>query len=252
MNIILAEPDEVNDHRLVLTDRRAEHIVKILRAEVGNRVRVGLIDGKKGSGTISIIQKKYPFYVELLVDFRDPPGEKPPLDLILALPRPIMLKRILRQVTSLGVGTVHLINANRVEKSFWEAGILQSEEYRSHLLQGLEQAVDTRLPDVQIHPKFKPFIDDYFPSIAESYGHLLLAHPAGGQRLGDVVGGGSRIGLAVGPEGGWVDYEVMKFQEQGFCCCTIGERILKVDTAVIALHSRVSALLEMHDKERDC
>lgn len=245
MNIILAEPHEVNDLRLTVTDRRAEHIVKVLRSEVGNRVRIGLINGKMGWGTISAIQKKYPFYVELFLDLRKLPGKVPVLDLILALPRPIMLKRILSQVTSLGVGTIYLINANRVEKSFWEAGILQPEEYRRHLLQGLEQAVDTRLPDIQVHRKFKPFIEDFYPSIAGGYGHLILAHPTGGHRLGDVVNGGGRICLAVGPEGGWVDYEVTKFREQGFCCCTIGERILKVDTAVIALHSRISALLEV-------
>lgn len=157
-----------------------------------------------------------------------------------------MLRRILSQVTALGVGAIHLINASRVEKSFWEAGILQPEEYHNHLIQGLEQAVDTRLPDVQIHPQFKPFIEDLFPSYTKTYHHLLLAHPAGGQQLGDVVNSkNGRIILAVGPEGGWVDYEVKKFKEQGFCCCTIGERILKVDTAVIALHARISALQEV-------
>ena len=60
--------------------------------------------------------------------------------------------------------------------------------------------------------------------------------------------------MAVGPEGGWVDYEVQKFREQGFVCCTIGERILKVDTAIIALHASITALRgkigEYQDKVR--
>ena len=246
MNIILAETGEVDAGRLILTDHRAKHVVKVLRAEVGDRVRVGLINGEMGSGTILAIKNKYPFSVEMELGLNDPPRAQPSLDLILALPRPIMLKRILSQITALGVGTVHLINANRVEKSFWEAGILQPEEYHAHLLHGLEQAVDTRLPGLQIHSKFKPFVEDYFPSLAENYQHLLLAHPTGGQRLGDVIDSKhGRIALAVGPEGGWVDYEVDKFREQGFCCCTIGERILKVDTAVIALHARISALREV-------
>ncbi len=246
MNIILAEFEEVADNLLTLTDRRAEHIVKVLRAEVGSRVRVGLINGRIGVGVISAVKKKYPFCVDLVIDLQSPPGVLPPIDLILALPRPIMLKRILSQVTALGVGTIHLVNANRVEKSFWEAGVLLPEEFRPHLLQGLEQAVDTRLPEIRTHPRFKPFVEDFFPKVAGSYRHLLLAHPGGAERLGDVVAGGSgRVALAVGPEGGWVDYEVMKFQEQGFCCCTIGDRILKVDTAVIALHSRISALMEV-------
>jgi RsmE family RNA methyltransferase len=246
MNIILAEADEVDTHRLMLTDHRAKHIVKVLRAEIGSRVRVGLVNGKMGYGIIVAMKKKYPFSVEMVLDLSDAPQLQPTIDLILALPRPIMLKRILSQVTALGVGTIHLINANRVEKSFWEAGILQPEEYHSHLLQGLEQAVDTRLPNIQIHPQFKPFIEDFFPSQAADYRYLLIAHPTGGQLLGDIVN--SREGktaLAVGPEGGWAEYEVKKFQEQGFACCTIGERILKVDTAVVALHARISALREV-------
>ncbi|HBG18103.1 MAG TPA: 16S rRNA (uracil(1498)-N(3))-methyltransferase [Desulfobulbaceae bacterium] len=243
MNIILVEEAEIAGGRLTLTDRRAEHIVKILRSEPGDRVRIGVIGGRRGFGTIDGMKKKYPFAVELQVDLTEPPGKLPPLDLILALPRPIMLKRILSQVTALGVGTIHLINANRVEKSFWEAGLLEPEEYRTHLLQGLEQAVDTRLPEVRLHPKFKPFIEDYWPTVAGGYRHLLLADPSGPSRLSEVVTDNSgRLALAVGPEGGWVDYELEKFRVQGFCCCTIGERILKVDTAVIALHAAISTL----------
>ncbi len=246
MNIILAEVGEVDSGRLRLTDHRAKHIVKVLGAEVGDQVRVGMINGNMGSGTISTIKKKFPFLVEMAVELNDPPRRRPLLDLILALPRPIMLKRILSQVTALGVGTIHLINANRVEKSFWEAGILQPEEYNSHLLHGLEQAVDTRLPEIQIHPQFKPFIEDYFPCHAKEFDHLILAHPTGSQLLGDIIDSkNGQIALAVGPEGGWVDFEVKKFQEQDFCCCSIGERILKVDTAVIALHARISALQEV-------
>lgn len=246
MNIILVEADEAADNRLTLADHRAKHIVKILRAEVGDRVRVGLINGAMGCGIITAMKKKHPFFVELDLCLNEPPRPQPAIDLILALPRPIMLKRILSQAATLGVGTIHLINANRVEKSFWEAGILQPEEYRSHLLHGLEQAVDTRVPDICLHPQFKPFIEDFFPSLAAHYHYLLLAHPSGGQRLGDIFDcKNDRIIMAVGPEGGWVEYEVKKFQEQGFSCCTIGERILKVDTAVVALHAGISALREM-------
>lgn len=246
MNIILADAEEVDSRRLTLSDHRAKHIVKVLRAEVGDLVRVGLINGAMGTGTIVAIKPKYPFSVEMELNLDSQPRSIPFLDLILALPRPIMLKRILSQVTALGVGSIHLINASRVEKSFWEAGILKSEEYYAHLIHGLEQAVDTRLPSVHIYPKFKTFIEDIFPSLAQNYHHLLLAHPTGEQQLGDVIGSkDSRVALAVGPEGGWIDYEVEKFQEQGFHSCSIGERILKVDTAVIALHARISALREV-------
>jgi len=243
MNIILAEAAEVVDRKLTLTDYRAEHIIKVLRSEIGDTLRVGIVDGVRGYGVISAMQKKFPFSVYLNLKLNEPSGSVPSIDLILALPRPIMLKRIFSQVTALGIGTIHLINANRVEKSFWEAGILQPAEYRAHLLHGLEQAVDTRMPIIQQHPKFKPFIEDFCPTLTGSYSVLLLADPAGEHRLVDAISKKSgRVLLAVGPEGGWVDYEVQKFREQGFSCCTIGERILKVDTAIIALHASITAL----------
>ncbi len=245
MNIILVEPDEIQDNCVRLVDHRAEHIVKVLRSERGDTVKIGQVDDKIGSGTILEIKKKYPFCVELRLQLTDNPPPKPLIDLVLALPRPIMLKRILSQVTALGVGTIHLINANRVEKSFWEASILERQEYRTHLLHGLEQAVDTRLPEVMLHPRFKPFVEDFMPDISDEYGSCICAHPLGTRVLSDVVDSVTdRLLLAIGPEGGWVDYEVEKFQEQQFSCCSIGSRILKVDTAVIALHSRLSALQE--------
>lgn len=246
MNVVLLQEEEVDSGMIRLTDRRAEHMVKVLRIEVGEKVRVGMVDGKMGTGTVADIKKKYPFSVDLQIELTGAPPEPPPIDLVLALPRPIMLKRILSQVTALGVGTIHLINASRVEKSFWEAGILEPEEYRSHLLQGLEQAVDTRVPKLHLHRRFKPFIEDYFPTIASGFHYRLLGDPGGKKVLGEVVTSGrGRIVLAVGPEGGWVDYETEKFENQRFCRCSMGERVLKVDTAVVALHARISALREV-------
>ena len=246
MNIILVETEEIQGNCVHLSDHRAKHIVKILRADVGARLKVGCIDGPLGTGYIVSMKKKYPFHVELKVELTDAPRPRPDVDLILALPRPIMLKRILSQVTALGVGTIHLVNANRVEKSFWDASILDPLEYRTHLLQGLEQAVDSCVPKVLIHDKFKPFVEDYLPTILTEYGTTICAHPTGDKKLGEVIT--NRVGrvlLAVGPEGGWIDYEVDKFQQQQFACCTIGDRILKVDTAVIALHSQITALREI-------
>lgn len=244
MNIILADEGELNGKKLSLHDRRAEHIVKILKAEIGDTVRVGEINGGLGTGIITHIKKKFPFQVDLEVDLHSLQGALPPIDLILALPRPIMLRRILSQITALGVGTIHLINANRVEKSFWGASILEPEEYRSHLVQGLEQAVDTRLPEVVIHPRFKPFVEDVWPILADDYSRCLVAHPDAPGSLGEVVEDSGRIALAIGPEGGWVPFEVENFVAQGFVGVNIGKRILKVDTAVIALHSRISAVRE--------
>ena len=245
MNIILADSDEITDRHVRLIDYRAEHIVKVLRSKVGDTIRFGVIDGGKGKAEIVGLDSKFPFSVDLEIKVSESQVRVAPIDLILALPRPIMLKRILSQVTALGVGTIHLVNANRVEKSFWEASLVAENGFRPYLLHGLEQAIDTRMPRIQLYRRFKPFIEDYFPAIKNICGAHILAHPGGLSTLQENVDGQTgRVVLAVGPEGGWVDYEVQKFRQQGFIDCSMGERILKVDTAVTALHSRISLLLD--------
>jgi 16S rRNA (uracil1498-N3)-methyltransferase len=243
MNIILAEAEECRDNRLFVDDRRAEHLVKVLHAAPGDVLRVGIVNGRRGLGRVLSLSSKYPFSATLEIEWEDTLPDSPFLDLILALPRPIMLKRVFSQVAALGVGTIHLVHANRVEKSFWEAGILQPREYRNHLLLGLEQAVDTRLPEVMIHPRFKPFVEDLCPTLAGAYSQRLVADPNGDRPLAKMsFPATGRVLLAVGPEGGWVPYELEKFREQGFCCVSFGSRILKVDTAIVALHAAVTAL----------
>ncbi|CAG36435.1 16S rRNA (uracil(1498)-N(3))-methyltransferase [Desulfotalea psychrophila] len=254
MNIILFEEKEISStYHIQITDHRAKHIVKVLRSQVGDRVRVGVIDGGRGMAKIVAIKPKFPFSVDLDIQLETTlPEEKPVIDLVLALPRPIMLRRILSQVTSLGVGRIFLIDSQRVEKSFWQASLLQNEQYREHLLIGLEQAVATRLPEVSIYPKFKGFMDELLVKDLDDYSALIVADPAGTNTFSEALrqaGGslrqGGRVLLCVGPEGGWVPAEVDQFSGCGFSICTIGERILKVDTAVIALHSRIMALREI-------
>ncbi len=245
MNIILIEQSELAGGQVTLTDHRAKHIVKVLKSQVGDRLRLGVIDSDMGGATVLALTPKYPFVVTLQVELQPGRPSLPAIDLLLALPRPIMLKRILSQVTALGVGTIYLVNANRVEKSFWDASLLAEKEYRKHLLQGLEQAVDSHLPSVQMYRKFRPFVEDVLPEIAPRYDTLLLAHPQTESLLSQCMQGKrGRVLYAVGPEGGWVDFEVEKMRAAGMAPFSMGARILKVDTAVVAIHSRISQSLE--------
>lgn len=245
MNLLLAEPIEIVNQRITLTDHRAVHIIKVLRAELGDTVRIGVINGPRGTGVIEALHARHPRSVSLKLELTDIVQSLPRIDLILALARPIMMRRILSQATALGVGRFFLIHANRVEKSFWEASLLEEKGYNEHLRQGLEQAVDTRMPEVTFFRHFKPFVEDFLPTIASDYSHRLIAHPGGTHSLQEgLAGQHNRVLLAIGPEGGWVDYEVERFTEKGFVSCTIGSRILKVDTAVVALHSRISQIIE--------
>lgn len=245
MNIILFDKEEIIDNHVFLSDHRAKHIVKILHSEVGDSLRVGVINGNSGIGKIVRLEKKFPFTVKLAVSLTKKLINQPVVDLILALPRPIMLKRILSQVTALGVGRIYIINAARVEKSFWKSGVLEPAEYIPHLLHGLEQAVDTRLPHIKICTSFKSFVEEKLAERKVDYSNLLLAHPSVRTSLSSCIQDKKgRVLYAIGPEGGWLEYELEMFERAGMKSFSIGSRILKVDTAIVAIHGRIMQVLE--------
>jgi 16S rRNA (uracil1498-N3)-methyltransferase len=245
MNIILIEGSEMREGKITLSDHRAAHIIKILKCAEGDSVKVGILHGKIGTAQIVGLQKKFPFKVELIGRVESAPPPKEPVDFVLALPRPIMLRRILSQIAALGVENLHIVNANRVEKSFWNTSLIEKEVFTEHLIHGLEQAVDTVMPNIVFHTRFKPFMEDYLPTVSARYTHMLLAHPGSTGGLGTLLGRNrERVLVAIGPEGGWVDYEVGLFRNQGFSDFNIGCRILKVDTAVVNIHGRIMALFE--------
>jgi len=246
MNLLLFESAEIlADNTIVLNDRRSEHIIRVLGCGIGDSIRAGMINGPAGTGEIISIGRgrKNP---EVVLRFTPESGlpSQPAVDLIMGLVRPIMLKKILVQAASIGVGKIFLINANRVEKSFFGARLLKDENYRPYLLEGLEQAKDTFLPQLTIHQRFRPFVEDYIPTIANTYNKMLVAHPDAIEGLKQAAGIGinGRTLLAVGPEGGWVDFEIEKFIEQSFVPVSMGSRILRTDTAVVSLLAQLMML----------
>ena len=244
MNLILIDPQEVAQEQVILEDRRREHIRKILRSQVGDTVRVGIVNGLLGRGVILELNRER---VVLRLTLDTPPPPPPTTDLILALPRPIMLRRVLAQATTLGVGRIFLINAKRVEKSFFNASLLQEEFYKEFLYQGLEQAGDTRLPTVHLFQRVRPFVEDHLPELARACPLRLIAHPDTPAYLWEHAAPPlrQRVLLAIGPEGGWVDFELGQFQAQGFLPFTLGPRILRVDTALPALFAQLELLRQL-------
>lgn len=242
MNVILIDATEVRDNLVVLSDRRARHLAKVLRAQSGDTLRVGLLGGQLGTGLVREIARDR---AVLAVTFDTPPPPPSRLALILALPRPIMLNRVLSQAASLGVKRIFLINANRVEKSFFSASALAPAALGERLRLGLEQGVDTIMPEVSVHPRFRPFVEDLLPGLSAAYPTRLLAHPdaAGGLAARLCPPPAGQVLLAIGPEGGWVDFELEQLRSQGFTAFTLGPRILRVDTAVPALVAQVELLL---------
>ena len=243
MNLIILHPSEVDaQHRVVLTDDRARHICNVLKAEVGKELRIGQLNGPLGIGTIQCLEKNQ---VELSCVFENDPPPKPRIDLLLAMPRPKVLKRMWAQLAALGVGRVVLLRAEKVERYYFDSHVIDPDFYNKHLIEGLQQARCTHLPVVQIEPLFKPYIEDRFESEFSNH-WKLLADPAGAKRIRDFqpLEKECRILLAVGPEGGWTPYELEQLKERGFELVGMGDRILRTDTATLGLLVMVSSLFE--------
>ncbi|MDX2495472.1 MAG: 16S rRNA (uracil(1498)-N(3))-methyltransferase [Desulfuromusa sp.] len=233
MNLILLEEEDfVADHRVHLLGRRRDHILNVHRAVVGDELRVGLLNGLVGRGKILSVTDQG-LEIEVVLDQQPP--EPLSVTLLLALPRPKMLRRILQSVSSLGVKKIFLINSYRVDKSFWGSPLLQPEKLQEQLILGLEQGCDTVLPEIQLCPRFKPFVEDQLPDIVRGT-TAYVAHP--GAELAFTSHLNQSSTLAIGPEGGFIPYEVEKLQDCGFIPISLGERILRVETAVPVLLSR--------------
>lgn len=234
MNLLLLEDaDFVGADRVILRDRRLTHLQEVHRAESGDSLRVGRIGGLMGTGQIVRLEANE---AELQISLEQAPPEKLALTLLLALPRPKMLRRVLQTVASMGVPRLILLNSYRVEKSFWQTPFLEPAAIREQLILGLEQSRDTVLPDVRIEKRFKPFVEDHLAQIcAGTLG--LVGHPGQYPACPRAVDG--PVTLAIGPEGGWIPYEVEKLAEAGLQPVQLGERILRVETAVTALVARL-------------
>jgi len=156
-------------------------------------------------------------------------------------------------LTSLGVGRVYIVNAAKVEKSYWESSVVSEKGWRDFVITGLEQAVDTRFVDFEFHRGFKPFMTRVVPELRTCYAQMLVAHPGSATPLGHVnIQAGESILVAIGPEGGWNDFETDLFNRQGFRDFNIGTRILKVETAVTAIHAQLSLLQSLAERSASC
>ena len=232
--LLLEEADFIAADRVILRDRRLTHMQEVHRAAVGDNLRVGRIGGLMGSAELVRLEAKE---AELVIHNLDqPPPDKLPLTLLLALPRPKMLRRVLQTVASMGVPRVVLMNSYRVEKSFWQTPFLEPEAIREQLILGLEQSRDSVLPEIIIETRFKPFVEDRLPQLVE--GTLgLVGQP--GDYPACPRGLDQAVTLAIGPEGGWIPYEIDLLAKAGLQPVQLGARILRVETAVTALLARL-------------
>ena len=238
MNLVLFEPAEVGaDGSVRVTGARAAHLEKVLGVSPGAVVRVGVIDGPVGAGTVTSVSDRG---IELRCVF-DAVPEPPRVDLLLAVPRPKVLRRLWAQVAALGVGQVILTNAEKVERDYVGSHVVREDVYRPLLVEGLQQAKDTRLPRVSIHKRFKVLVEDDLDRLCPGARRIVAhpcPHPRGTRSVASALEGiaeEERVLVAVGPEGGWNDFEIALLETHGFVNVSLGPRTLATTTACVAL-----------------
>jgi len=230
MNLILLFQDDfVSENRVRLTGRRLEHVMNVHRAATGDVLNVGVLDGQLGRGVVLSLD---PLELEVTLD-RDPPPALP-LTLVVALPRPKVLNRIVAATASMGVRRLCLVNAWRVEKSYWSSPRLTPENLRAQSILGIEQSRDTILPEITTHRFFRKFVEEELPP---GDSRRLVAHPAATEPLPRNVN--EQVTLVIGPEGGFIEAELASLDRAGFTAVTLGERILRTETAIAAAIGRM-------------
>lgn len=231
MNLLLLEPEELRaDGTAQLTGRRHAHAREVLRAQEGDLLRVGVRGGSVGTARV-LEQGEHALTLATVLDAPAPPRAN--LTLVLALPRPKALKRLLPALACFGLDRVVLLNAARVEKSYFEAKALEPATVSRLFDEGLEQGKDTVSPELWVRERFRPFVEDELPQLSRGAEHLLVCHP-GASPLPRREGR-ARAVVAVGPEGGWVGFELELFEKAGFARAGLGERPLRTEVAVPAL-----------------
>ena len=253
MNRILFEKSEIKDGVATFGGIRAEHVLNVLHGEVGQTLKTGEIDGPIGIGEIVAIKGEAAssplVKKEISISVRcthDQKSTAPWIDLILAPLRPRVMKRLLPQLATMGVGRIFLVGAKKVEKDFWGATLLKPENYRPLLIDGLMQAGTSILPMLETRRNFRKFVkeelDGLWPESMRIVAHPYGDAPASSSSLFPLP---SSLLLAIGPEGGWTDEEVALLEEHGFSRYSLGSRILRTDTATIAL---LAQLMKEFDK----
>jgi len=230
VNLLLLEPSELDDAgEARLSGRRALHAAEVLHAQPGATVAVGLLGDRMGRGLV-LSASREALALRVTLDAEPPPPS--PVELLLALPRPKILRKVLQSAASMGVKRIALLGTYRVEKSYFASPLLEPHAIREQLLLGLEQGKDTALPEVRIFRFFKPFVEDHLDRLFTG-ATRLVAHPAAPAPLERLPRGGApRALLAIGPEGGFTPYEAETLAARGFAPFSLGPRVLRVDAAV--------------------
>lgn len=228
MNIILLEDGQTF---LPIGDRRAEHIIKVLRLGEGDSFRGGIRNSCFLDCKVEKIDGKG-------ITFSSEKGQDGshlfPLTMILAQVRPICMRRMLRELASMGLSHLVLTRSDLGEKSYAQAGLYTEGLWRDIVDDGVMQSGFTGVMDVS----FAGGVEDAVSSCGGGV-RLLFDNVAGTSGVFDVETGSEGAVVAIGPERGWSDRERKVFLDAGFLPVLLGKRILRTETAAVAAASAV-------------
>lgn len=238
--IILSEKDQIEKNIYQINDDRLLHIKNILKSEANDIIEIGLLNGPIGKAKIIEITE---VQVRLkIVKLNETNNLEPRIDIICALPRPQSLKKVLTTSATMGVQNLYLIRSGKVEKSYFHSRLLEKENYTKYLIEGLSQGKRTQLPSISVHNRFKQFFEDNFPT-EYNKPTKLLAHTDEDVYLNKLqVEKKEHYVIAIGPEGGWNNFEIEFMVKNGFREFKLSKNILRVETAVTAALAQLELL----------
>lgn len=234
MNIVLlnANQDCSSDIWSIEDQRQIQHLNQHLQLKAGDTLKVGVRDGQRYLTEVQSITAQQ---IMLRPIQTESVPNKLPVHLILALPRPKVLRRMIMDAVTLGVERISLIHSYRVDKSYWQSPFLQQLD--DYVTLGLEQAGDTIAPEIQLYKRFKPFVEDVLPTLISEQRPAYVAHPYAEQSMPHAIAHGCN--LIVGPEGGFIPYEIELLKKNGCQAMSLGNRILRTETAVSNILGRL-------------
>jgi len=234
MNIVLldANQDCSSDIWSIEDQRQIKHLNQHLQLKAGDTLKVGVRDGRRYLTEVQSITAQQ---IMLRPIQTESVPNKLPVHLILALPRPKVLRRMIMDAVTLGVERISLIHSYRVDKSYWQSPFLQQLD--DYVTLGLEQAGDTIVPEIQLYKRFKPFVEDVLPTLISEQRPAYVAHPYAEQSMPHAIAHGCN--LIVGPEGGFIPYEIDLLKKNGCQAMSLGNRILRTETAVSNILGRL-------------
>lgn len=234
VNLILFEPQDLGQP-LPRTDRRAIHLLDVLRRQAGDNFDAGLVNGPHGKGTLVAVG---PDALTLSFNWGEPASAPLPLTLIVGLPRPQTARDLLREMTALGVTSLQFVATEKTEPGYATSTLWSSGEWRRQVIAGAEQAFDPRLPEIRWgHPLAEALADvpaDAARVALDNYEATAPLEPG-------FAGPEQGVALAIGPERGWTKKDREQLRAARFPLLHLGPRVLRVETAAIAAIALIRA-----------